>query len=500
MRFPKFKFHLSYQMIVWSLVSIALLLAGGYLIISYIYQLQENTRQLITENVMSTRNAQELRFALYRVRAASLTHLFDKSEEQLKMVETEQKTFLYLLTKADLSAQREEEKKLINQISALFSNYEQTMRNALEMHRQGKLSQPNALIVLASQDLINTIEDKTNALIQIKEQRHAELEESIRSNDNIITTAVYSLGISGIIMGIILGWMIARIILNPIYKLVLKVRDAAGSEVVEHIRMTPGKELEELDLHINRLISRISKANEDLRQNRELLERSAKLATIGRIAPALAHEIRNPLTSIKMLIHSLLNELQSNEEQKADLEIMLHEINRMEEFLQNFLKYARPAKPQLQQAHPDDFIKPVLQLMQARFKQSKIEIENITEDPDANLYVDINMIKQVMINLLNNAIDVMPKGGRIQILSKRQVVEGYSRPMLMISVIDSGPGIPPEIKDTLFDLFVGAKEQSIGMGLSISQRIVESHQGFMKACNNIKKGAAFSLYLPLDEH
>ncbi len=497
MRLPKFKFHLSYQMIVWSLVSIAILLATGYLIISYIYRLQENTRLLITENVISTRNAQELRFALYRVRAASLTNLFDKSDEQLQIVQNEQKIFLGLLDKAGFSAQKEEEKKLIQQIAALFSNYEQTLRNAHEMHRQGKLSQPNALIVLASQDLINTIEDKTNQLIHLKEQTHAELEKSIQINDSIITVSIYSLGISGIIMGLILGWLIARIILNPIYKLVLKVRDAAGSEVVEHIRMTPGKELEELDLHINRLIGRITKANEDLRQNRELLERSAKFAAIGRIAPALAHEIRNPLTSIKMLIHSLLNELQANQEQKDDLEIMLHEISRMEDFLQNFLRYARPAKPQLQSIQPEECIKPVLQLMQARFKQCNIDIETRNENSHLYVSVDPNMIKQILLNLLNNAIDVMPKGGKISIITNQQFVEPGMRKMLVISVADTGPGIPEEIAETLFDPFVRAKEQGIGLGLSISQRIADMHHGFIKAGNNTNKGAVFSLYLPL---
>ena len=497
MRLPKFKFHLSYQMIVWSLVSIAILLATGYLIISYIYRLQENTRLLITENVISTRNAQELRFALYRVRAASLTNLFDKSDEQLVIVQNEQKVFLGLLDKAGFSAQKEEEKKLIQQIAALFLNYEQTLRNAHELHRQGKLSEPNALIVLASQDLIKTIEDKTIQLISIKEQTHAELEKSIQINDNVITVSIYSLGISGIIMGLILGWLIARIILNPIYKLVLKVRDAAGSEVVEHIRMTPGKELEELDLHINRLIGRISKANEDLRQNRELLERSAKFAAIGRIAPALAHEIRNPLTSIKMLIHSLLNELQANQEQKDDLEIMLHEISRMEDFLQNFLRYARPAKPQLQSIQPEECIKPVLQLMQARFKQGNIDIETINENSHLYVSVDPNMIRQILLNLLNNAIEVMPKGGKISITTSQQFVEPGMRKMLVISVSDTGPGIPEEIAETLFDPFVRAKEQGIGLGLSISQRIADMHHGFIKAGNNANKGAVFTLYLPL---
>ncbi|MBS4060654.1 MAG: MCP four helix bundle domain-containing protein [Bacteroidetes bacterium] len=496
MRIPKLSFHLSYQMIVWALVSIALLLAVGYLIISYIYQLQDNTKVLITENAISTRNAQDLRLALYRVRAASLTNVFDKSDEQIQNLEREQKAFLLLVDKADQATNTFEENKLIQQISALFSNYEQTLKNAIEMHRKGRLTQPNAVILLASQDLINTIEDKTNQLINIKEEKQNTLENSIEVNDNIITTAIYSLGISGIIMGLILGWLIARIILNPIYKLVLKVRDAAGSEVVEHIRMTPGKELEELDLHINRLIGRINKANEDLQKNRELLDRSAKFAAVGKIAPALAHEIRNPLTSIKMLIHSMLQESEDGSEQKGDLEIMLHEINRMEEFLQNFLKYARPSKPQMQQIDAIEVIRQVLHLMQARLKQSNISLKENYEETAVIIKADPNMLKQILMNLIINAVDAMGKSGVLTI-STRKTTDTEGQPTFIISVEDTGSGIPAEIIDTLFDPFVKNKEHGIGLGLSISQRIADLHHGHIHASNNHPNGAVFSLHLPI---
>jgi two-component system, NtrC family, sensor histidine kinase HydH len=496
MRLPKLSFHLSYQMIVWALVSIALLLAAGYLLISYIYQLQDNTKVLIRENVISTRNAQDLRLALYRVRAASLTNIYDKSDEQIQNLEKEQKAFLFLLDKAEQTTNTSEENKLIQQISALFSNYEQTLKNALEMHRQGRLTQPNAVIVLASQDLINTIEDKTNQLVKVKEEKQSALEKSIEVNDNIISTAIYSFGISGIIMGLILGWLIARIILNPIYKLVLKVRDAAGSEVVEHIRMTPGKELEELDLHINRLIGRINKANEDLQKNRVLLDRSAKFAAVGKIAPALAHEIRNPLTSIKLLIHSMLQDAEDGSEQKGDLEIMLHEINRMEEFLQNFLKYARPSKPQMQNIDAIQVIKQVLHLMQARLKQNNISLVENHENPVIPLKADPNMLKQILMNLIINAVDAMGKRGVLTVSTKR-VTDSQGHPTFIISIEDTGSGIPAEIIDTLFDPFVKDKEHGIGLGLSISQRIADLHHGHIQVSNNHPHGAVFSLHLPI---
>ncbi|HOX77265.1 MAG TPA: ATP-binding protein [Bacteroidales bacterium] len=496
MRRPRMRFHFSYQMIVWSLVTIAIILAGGFLIISYIYRIQDETTALMDQNVRSAKTAKELTLSLYDIRAASLTYLFDRSPERIAILQQKQTDFILLLQKAKESANTEEEKTLIQQISALFSNYQQTLTNALELHKIGRISQPNKLIVHASQDLINTIEEKTNTFIIKNESAQLEYETSIEKNENIIRSAMYALGFGGIFLGIVLGWMIARIILNPIYKLVLKVRDAAGSEVVEHIKMSPGKELEELDVHISRLISRINQANEDLRKNRELLERSSKLAAIGKIAPALAHEIRNPLTAIKMLIYSMMQEPGISNDKLHDLEIITHEINRVEGFLQNFLKYARPAKPQMQIVQIVPVLKETLQLMQPRFRQNNINLVEIHEQENLKIKADPDMIRQVVMNLVLNAVESMGQEGELRFSTLiRDDDQGTG--MFQIVISDTGPGIPDEIRDSMFDPFVKGKDQGIGLGLSISQRIAELHHGWISASNNAGKGATFTVHLPL---
>ncbi len=496
MRRPRMKFHISYQMIVWSLVTMAVILGGGFLIISYIYQLQDETNALIRQNVRSAGTARELTLSLYDIRAASLTYLFDRSPERIAALDSKQSDFILLLEEAKHSATTEEEKNLLQQISALFSNYQQTLTNALELHRKGYIGQPNALIVHASQDLINTIDEKTSIFISINETAQAAYEETIRKNDNIIRTAMYALGAGGIILGVVLGWMIARIILNPIYKLVLKVRDAAGSEVVEHIKMSPGKELEELDLHINRLIGRINQAHEDLQKNRELLERTNKLAAIGKIAPALAHEIRNPLTAIKMLIYAMMKEPGISTDKQHDLEIITHEINRVEGFLQNFLKYARPARPQMQMVNIIPAIRETLQLMQPRFNQSNITLSETHEKDNLQIKADPDMIRQIVMNLVLNAIESMGQDGELKFTTLVKT-DDPENPIFQIIISDTGPGIPDEIKDSLFDPFVKGKDQGIGLGLSISQRIAELHHGWISAANNPGKGATFTIHLPM---
>jgi len=497
MRRPRMKFHISYQLIVWALVTIAIILAGGFLIISYIYKLQDETNLLIQQNIRSSKSAQELKLSLYDIRAASLTYLFDRSPERIATLQNKQNEFILLLEIAKASANTDEENILIQQISALFSNYQQTLRNALELHRMGRISQPNALIVHASQNLINTIEEKTDSFIATNESAQAAYERSIQLNDDIIRTAMYALGSSGIILGLILGWLIARIILNPIYKLVLKVRDAAGSEVVEHIKMSPGKELEELDLHINRLIGRINQAHEDLQKNRELLERSSKLAAIGKIAPALAHEIRNPLTAIKMLIYAMMQEPGISKDKLHDLEIITHEINRVEGFLQNFLKYARPAKPQMQMVSIVPVIKETLQLMQPRFRQSNIRLTENHEHENLRIKADPDMIKQIVMNLVLNAIESMGQDGELSFTTQVKADDPENQ-LFQICISDTGSGIPDDIKDSLFDPFVKGKDQGVGLGLSISQRIAELHHGWISAANNSGKGATFTIHLPMN--
>ena len=496
MRRPRMRFHISYQMIVWALVTIAVILAGGFLIISYIYRIQDETTVLMEQNVRSARTAKELTLSLYDIRAASLTYLFDRSPERIAILQEKQSEFITLLQKAKESANTEEENTLIQQISGLFSNYQQTLTNALELHKIGRISQPNKLIVHASQDLINTIEEKTNEFIVKNESAQAEYAESIKKNDDIIRSAMYALGFGGIFLGLVLGWLIARIILNPIYKLVLKVRDAAGSEMVEHIKMSPGKELEELDQHINRLIGRINQAHEDLRRNRELLERSSKLAAIGKIAPALAHEIRNPLTAIKMLIYAMMQEPDISKDKLHDLEIITHEINRVEGFLQNFLKYARPAKPQMQMVSIIPVVKETLQLMQPRFRQNNIALTENHEQEGLRIKADPDMIKQIVMNLVLNAIESMGQDGELRFSTLVKSDDPENR-FFHIIISDTGPGIPDDILDSLFDPFVKGKDQGIGLGLSISQRIAELHHGWISASNNQDRGATFTVHLPL---
>jgi len=493
------KFHIRYQIIVWSLVIIALIMAGGFLIISYTYQVQDTSNTIIEENIRNIRAAKELEITLHGIRAISLNYIIDKDSTWVEKLREKEAEFARVLENAKESANTTEENLLIQQIGALFTNYEQNLNTALLSEKQGDTLIANALLVHGSRDLINTIVDKCGAWVVSNQNSQVDYERRIRRNNDIIRVAMYWFGVGGLALGLILGWLVARILLNPIYKLVLKVRDAAGSELVEHVRMSPGKELEEIDLHINQMITRINQAHEDLRKNQELLEKSLKLAAIGKIAPAIAHEIRNPLAAIKMLIYTMKKEWGISEEKEYDLKVILGEISRMENFLQSFLQYARPGRPQLMEVEVTPVIREMIHVMAPQMKQNNIELKEFHATGRIFVQTDADQLKQVLMNLLQNAIEAMKDGGVLSVATS--VVDENNKEgagtWFRITISDTGSGIPSDMKDSLFDPFVKGSTTGTGLGLSISQRIIELHHGYISAANNLQKGATFTIHLPV---
>lgn len=493
------RFHIRYQIIVWSLVVIALIMAGGFLIISYTYQVQDTSNTIIEENIRNIRAAKELEITLHGIRAISLNYIIDKDSSWVESLREKEREFDRVLDNAKESANTPEENLLIQQIGALFANYEQNLSNAFLFEREGDTLRANAFLVHGSRNLINTIEEKCGALVLSNQSSQADYERRIRRNNDIVRTAMYWFGVGGLALGLILGWLVARILLNPIYKLVLKVRDAAGSELVEHVRMSPGKELEEIDLHINRMITRINQAHEDLRKNRELLEKSSKLAAIGRIAPAIAHEIRNPLAAIKMLIYTMQKEGGISEEKEYDLKVIVGEISRMESFLQSFLQYARPVKPQLKEIEVTSVVREMIHVMTPQMKQNGIELRESLVGGNLFVETDTDQLKQVLMNLLQNAIEAMKEGGLLTVATSL-VKENWpddAANWIRIVISDTGSGIPGDVLESLFDPFVKGSHGGTGLGLSISQRIIELHHGRITASNNPGKGATFAIHLPL---
>ena len=249
---------------------------------------------------------------------------------------------------------------------------------------------------------------------------------------------------------------------------------------------------QELKTFSQQMEEKIQKTTADLSKTEAQLIRSEKLAALGQLAAGIAHEIRNPLTSINILIHSLASNLPSGTSQKEDLKVIEEEIHRINEIVDRFLRFAKPAPPLLGKAEVASIVEETLQLLRPQIEKQRVVIQKEFQ-PLPPILMDREQMKQVILNLLLNAVQAMPKGGHLAL--KAHLPEGDR--WIKLSIQDSGLGIPGEDIDKLFDPFFSTKEGGVGLGLSIAHRIIDQHRGKIEVESAPGKGTLFTVWLPI---
>jgi len=251
---------------------------------------------------------------------------------------------------------------------------------------------------------------------------------------------------------------------------------------------------QELKTFSQQMEEKIRKTTADLRKTEAQLIRSEKLAALGQLAAGIAHEIRNPLTSINILIHSLRESLPSENSHGEDLKVIEEEINRINETVDQFLRFAKPASPLLEKAELIPILEETLQLLKPQIERRRISVqESFRSLPP--IAIDREQMKQVVLNLLLNAIQAMPEGGRLGLSAAMPDDHEW----IQLSIQDSGVGIPPADMDKLFDPFFSTKDGGIGLGLSISHRIIDQHHGKIEVESAPGKGTRFTIWLPIEQ-
>lgn len=255
---------------------------------------------------------------------------------------------------------------------------------------------------------------------------------------------------------------------------------------------------EESDVRLLTLLaaqSAIAIENATLHQNemeaRERLRQSEKLAALGKLSAGLAHELRNPLNTVSMLIYAMAQELPADGPFGADLQIVQGELRRMSLLIDQFLEFARPRPPHFQRERLEEIMEETLLLLGPEARNRGIMIYKEWDKNLPQVWVDGAQIKQVFLNLLLNALQAMPNGGKLTV---RLHVSGGS---LLTAIADEGVGICPEVRANLFQPFFTTKQRGTGLGLSISQRIIEGHNGRLRLFSQPGVGTTVIVRLPL---
>jgi two-component system sensor histidine kinase HydH len=251
-------------------------------------------------------------------------------------------------------------------------------------------------------------------------------------------------------------------------------------------------DLHNLDQQLQYIVHRVEEVAERLQQHQRELIRAEQLSAVGQLAASVAHEVRNPLTGIKMLVDSALQSQNNKPLNLEDLQVIHREIARLEQTVQGFLNFARLPAPQRNLCDLRIVVRQAADLVGARARQIKVEILLHLPDEAVAVHIDRSQLETVLVNLFINALDAMPRGGRLEVTLASQTDTG-----VRLTVADTGCGIPAHIASRLFTPFTTTKPTGTGLGLTISGRILEEHGGSISAGNRPEGGACFVINLPL---
>jgi len=249
---------------------------------------------------------------------------------------------------------------------------------------------------------------------------------------------------------------------------------------------------------LQRKIGQLEQVVQELNNTQNQLIQSEKLASIGQLASGIAHEIRNPLGIILSGLEFLSSTI-AGKDSTADEAIvrMKQSISRANNIIVELLKFSRASKMELKTVDMRGLLNEVEDLLENQTRLANIYVKNIQPEEPAWVCIDITLMRQVIFNLITNAIDAMPNGGELT-MSLRQETGEQGQRLVVVEVSDTGCGIPEDKLKRIFDPFFTTKEpgKGTGLGLSISHLILERHRVTINVKSQIDKGTTFTLRFP----
>jgi two-component system, NtrC family, sensor histidine kinase HydH len=426
----------------------------------------------------------------------------EKDSKQLQEVLKRKSGLDFWLREANQAAVTERER---NSVDALKRGYDHFFD---EINELGNAKLPRDQLAERVRTLLkDTLETK---VLKPAQEYLTANEEDIQGSNKAnkamtqwVVNGLLLLGICGPLSGLVAGFGIARGYSRAIIRLSLPIQDAAGklNEIVGPITFSSQAGLDEIEIVLHKIAEQIGAVLERLEESRREALRAEQLAAVGQMAAGIAHELRNPLMAMKILVQA------ASEESPPvlagrDLTVLEEEITRLERSTETFLDFARPPEIERRTFDLRNLIGQTLDLVSVRAQREGVQLRcELPGNRPLLIQADMGQIRQVVLNLLLNALDAVPHGGSVWFevdVAENESQNGVTRPTgLTLRVCDTGPGIPIELGTKIFEPFVGTKPSGIGLGLSICKRIVESHGGEINAENRSTGGAVFTVWLPL---
>jgi len=302
---------------------------------------------------------------------------------------------------------------------------------------------------------------------------------------------------AGLVIGILGAAWLSRRITEPLKKLVEATVKISRGEFSQEIAIGSRDEIGDLAQSFNEMSRQLFLARRRMEEANTKLIQAEKLASIGRISAGIAHEIRNPLTTVKLNIQKLIQSDRLNEAEKEHISLSQEGISQMEKFIKELLDFTRVSELNLDRFSIEQILEESVKMIADSLALKKIVLEKQFQEGLPQVLVDGDRLRQLFLNILRNAAEALGEEGKIKI--SLSLLEEQPVNKIKIEIIDSGCGIPEKDRDVIFEPFYTTKSSGIGLGLPNARKIIEQHKGSIRVKECQGKGTSFEILIPCEE-
>ena len=347
----------------------------------------------------------------------------------------------------------------------------------------------------------------------VVEQDREEAYQSAKTLKHIVYLTIF-LGIGSALM---LTWIISYHIVRPI-RVLSKHTESIGESRFDQavIPIDRNDEIGMLYRAFDNMFQKLKERQNDLKQKVELkeaelketdiilrktqliAERSEKFAAMGRMGAAVAHEIRTPLTSLKLFLEAIQEQIDPSEEDEEDFKIAMRQIKRIEGTINRFLDFTKPRDPIFTQTDVSDLIEDVLFMVKPLVNRQECILDIRIDENLPEVIADKKLLAEAIINLFVNALEAIPNQGTVSVTASMDSAQFSTTPSVRIDITDSGQGIAEDRIESIFEPFFTTKASGTGLGLPLVLNTVKSHGGVIRVKSKVQQGTTFSIFLPLE--
>ena len=469
-------------------------LAFGGVVAMAMYWIGRFHSQVVAETGITIQAANSMSDTLWKTMTLVLTAKPSTVPNVKGSIADLEKQFEHYLVEAEETSYTKYEQGVSRSIRQQYADLRSQLDRRLTSVRRQDPSRE-----LSDRDLLAAVESIAELCRQLRKFNEGLAETDVAWQGRVMTfialtfTAIL---VVGAVAGVIWSFHTAAEVDSSVSQISISLgtADSQLKEELGRIGLDASGNLNKLREQVELVAERIRHVVSDLQKERQKSVLASRLAVAGELAAGVAHEVRNPLTAVKLLLHAAAQNTPNRSLTERQFDVIQAEIARMEKTVQGLLDFAGP--PQANRVRHDlrATVNGAIQLTAGLAGQHNVAVCSSLPDGPVEVNADPAQLHQVFVNLLMNAVEAMPKGGRLQVGIQRN---GVRQDACRVTFTDSGPGIPANVADRLFEPFITSKTNGTGLGLAVSGRLVQEQGGQLTAANSPAGGAVLMVELPL---